>query len=125
MIIINFILTSFAIAGASVLWRSFLYDSRMLREGVRGRLPKFFGKALTCGLCFTFWLSLFVALITDPFAGWLPPFRFALSPGLYAPIQIFVSWMALGMLSALIRFSYAALSELVHYQVHHVNHKDH
>ena len=125
MIIVDFILTSFTVAGIAVLWRSFLYDSAALRDGIRARLPKFFAKALTCGMCFTYWLSLLVVVVFDPLGGWLPPLRFGVAPWAYAPLQITVSWMAIGMLSVFIRFSYAALSELVHYQVHHVNHKDH
>ncbi len=123
--ITNFILTSCAIAGAAVVWRSFLYDFKWLREGIKSHTPIYIGKMLTCGTCFTYWLTLLVVIIFDPLAGWLPTQRVQLGGEVAVLLQIVFSWMAIALIATLLRFGYAAISELVHYQVHKLNHREH
>ncbi len=117
----DYIFSILTIAGIAVLWRNLLHDLPKLKQFTHS-LPWFFRKALNCGFCFTFWISLFFVIIFNPLHDWLPPFRF------YIPysflLNILCSWMTVGIGAVIIRFGYVALQELVHYQVHELNREE-
>lgn len=123
--IITIFLTGAFVAGVAVLWRNLIYDNKGLRDALHTRLPKTIQTALTCGFCFTFWFALLTVLILNPLQGWQLPLRFAIAPAFLFIFQLFSSWMIVGVIAAIIRFSYVALQELVHYQVHVQNKRDH
>jgi hypothetical protein len=113
--LINFFLSSCAIAGIAVLWRNILNDHVSLKEGIENKL-KFFHKIFTCGSCFTYWISLLFVVLSDPLDFWLP-----FSAEFF---NLFVHWMAVAFLSVIMRFTYISIQELVYYQVHHLR-EDH
>ena len=109
-----------AVAGTAVLWRTWLLDHPNFNEWLKEKLGPV-GKALLCGSCFTYWITLVFILICNPIAFWtsfVPNFS---SPWLFGfIINTFLQWMALSWLSIFLRFSYVAIQELVHYQMHHL-----
>ena len=112
----NLFLLGFAVAGAAVLWRNLQESSESLRKAL-GALPALLGKSLTCGSCFTYWLSLFAVILFDPLSGW------TLS-NINELIHVLLSWFALAFVSVTFRFAYVAIQELVNYQTHTLR-KDH
>lgn len=121
--LIDYFFSILTVAGIAVLWRNLLKDLAWLKHLV-GKLPWILKKAVSCGFCFTYWLSLFFVILCNPLQGWLPPLRIDLSSYLILPLQILMSWMIVGIGSVIIRFGYAALQELVHHQVHTVSQTD-
>lgn len=118
--ILDTLIISLAVAGTAVLWRNLLHDVRWLRESVN-RLWYPFKRALACGFCFTYWLALFAVLAANPLQSWEIPTQFILSNELSWILHILIGWMVVGIVAAIIRFSYAALQETVHWQVHTLN----
>lgn len=117
-------LISMAVAGLAVCWRNLQNDIPALANAV-GKLPYVLKKGLRCGFCSTFWFSLVAVLLVEPLPCWDLPLRFAVSPEFYFVLRTFALWMMVGMYSVIIRFAYVVLQETVHYQVHHLRHKDH
>lgn len=121
------LLTSITVAGAAILWRNLIYDSAKF-GGALKKLPKQVHHALTCGFCFTFWLALASVIVFNPLRSWMPPSRMEVpNPPLpFAPFfEIIFSWMIIGTLAVIVRFGYIAIQEFVHYEVHHLNHREH
>ena len=111
--IITLLVYVFAIAGLSVAWKN-LQDALDWLAKLLKSLPWVLWKVLTCGYCFTMWLTLAVVLIFDPLKPWavsnLPYF-----------VHIFGSWMAMGIAAAIIRTNYVMLQAKLHYQMHVLN----
>lgn len=122
--IINLFIISISVAGFAILWRNLIYDSPNLRANLK-KVPNFLHIALTCGFCFTFWISLVAAILFDPFQAWQVPFRIVALAPLSPLFEYIASWMAVGTFAAMIRFAYIAIQEFVHYEVHHLNHREH
>ncbi len=119
--IINFILTSMAVAGAAVLWRNWLEDHKSWKTWITAHLGRLH-KSLTCGSCFTYWLGLVATLAVRPLDFWVP---FGDAGLISFLLNTFAQWMTLAWLSVLFRFAYVALQELVNYQVHTLRNHDH
>lgn len=120
----DFIILTLAAAGIALIWRDLLLDFPKLKSFVKDRIPFPFSKALWCGSCFTYWLSLFFVLAADPLAGWTPPFVAALSGPLASAARLVVVWMAFGTVAVTMRFAAVAVQELVAYQTHVLNPKE-
>jgi len=111
------------VAGIATLWRNLLAMNAPLRDGVHS-LP--FQKALTCGFCFSYWLSLLAIVLWQPqFGSAIPSLRWQFLEVLEPCIRFIASWMVLGMGSVIVRFGYVAIQELVTYQVHQLNGSGH
>lgn len=111
----SYILSVFSIAGFTVLWRKILHDFPVIGEQLSLRLPVV-GKAFTCGLCFTYWISLFFVLWYNPVPNWT---------GTLFAFHLFLSWMVVAFGAVFLRFLYVSIQELVHYQVHHLRGEHH
>ena len=99
-----------AVAGIAVIWRNWVEDHPHWKKYLQEKLGVF-GKALLCGSCFTYWISLLFIFYRDPLTMW--------------NVHIFFHWMALAWCGVFLRFAYVALQELVHYQVHHLREHNH
>ena len=86
-----------SIAGLSALWKNLLDEPLILRTVKR--LPYVVSRALTCGFCFTYWLSLIVLLIMDNFT--------------FDSILSFIkNWMILSLISASLYYLFMILQEI-------------
>ncbi len=100
----------FAIAGLSVVWKNLQDDLTWVEKGIK-KFPWIVWKVLSCGFCFTFWLTLAVVLIFDPLETWA-------ITGMSQFWHVVGSWMSLGMAAAIIRTNYVLLQAKLHYQMH-------
>ncbi|MFZ2804114.1 MAG: hypothetical protein WA001_02735 [Patescibacteria group bacterium] len=105
----SYLFSILAVAGFAVIWRNWLEDHPKFRSAIKTRLPWPFPKALTCGSCFTYWLSLGFILAFDPLPTWQSS---------WVVTHIFLVWMAVAMGAVFIRFSYVLVQERVHDIVH-------
>ncbi len=105
---LNFFLSASAVAGVAVIWRNWLEDHSSWKTTI-ARFP--LHKALLCGSCFTYWIGLLYTIAASPLSFWTD--------------NLFLQWMALSWLSVLFRFTYVAVQELVHFQVHHLKAASH
>jgi hypothetical protein len=104
----TYFLSVMAVAGAAVIWRNWLEGHPAFVDGLKRRSPRVVSKGLTCGSCFTYWLSLGFVLRFDPLAeAW---------PG--GLMHVLVTWLALAMGAVFVRFSYVLVQERVHDIVH-------
>lgn len=117
----TFFFTALAVAGLAVIWRNWLEDFPQERNRIRKIL--FIGKAVTCGSCFTYWLSLIAVSSIDILPGFVIPWTATLDGWLFGLLNLLFRWMALAMAGVFIRFAYVLVQELVNYYVHNVNHK--
>ncbi len=104
----SIILSVLTISGVAVLWRKLLHDHPQWKEWIVFRMPVL-SKALTCGLCFTYWLAFFFVLWRNPIPNWTHSVLIT---------HFFLSWMVVAFVAVFLRFLYVSLQELVHYQVH-------
>jgi hypothetical protein len=111
----SIIFSVLSISGVAVLWRKLLHDHPVWKDWIVFHMPVL-GKALTCGLCFTYWLALFFVLWRNPLPNWT---------GSVFVVHVSLSWMVVAFISVFLRFSYVAIQELVHYQVHHLRQEHH
>jgi hypothetical protein len=99
-------------------------DVKWLKPALHRLLPFVPAKGLTCGFCFTYWLSLAAAVLFDPIAEWQVPFRFA--PGAAAPVlEFLLDWMIIGFAALFFRFLFVVVQELVDYQMYTWNKQFH
>lgn len=105
----NFLILTLACAGLAMLWRDILIDFPKLKNAIKKHVPFPFAKMLTCGTCFTYWLSLGFVLVFQPLEQ------------LNLSYNTFISWMAFGIVAIIWRFGAVAIQELVHYQTHILN----
>jgi hypothetical protein len=107
--------SSFIIASIAILWRSTLNKKPNLGKFLKKTFPAFLGTALTCGLCFTYWVALGFVLFYNP----LPFDFFTFNDFIcYKTIyfsHIFLSWMFIGFVAVFFRFLYVFLQEKVNY----------
>ncbi len=113
---------SLLVAGIATGWRNLLSDIPTLSNIVK-KLPYLLRKPVQCGFCFTFWLALAAVLTIDVLPGFSLVLNFDAPVVFASGLEVLARWMAVGMLSVIIRFGYVALQELVHYQVHEVRGK--
>jgi len=107
-------ISSSVIASISILWRSTLNKFPKSRSKIKSIFPYFLGTALTCGLCFTYWVAFFFVLIFKPFH--LEDFELIKNLNYFNNLfNFFVSWMILGLIAIFIRFVFAFLQEKVNY----------
>ena len=108
------------IASISILWRSTLNKKDALRVGIQKKFPIFLGTALTCGLCFTYWVTLVFVIIFSPIPANFFSFTSGFSEGLSFVFHLFFSWMFIGFGALSLRFLYALLQEGVN-KLNHAN----
>ncbi len=108
---LSLIQSSLIISSIAILWRSTLNKNDNLGAYLRNFFPVFLGTALTCGLCFTYWISLFFVLVFNPLP--LNFFEFNYNNNFFT--HIFFSWMNIGFVSLFLRFLFAFLQEKVNY----------
>ncbi len=114
--LIDAILSALAIAGTSALWRNLQEDIPAITQTLEKYVPWPLRQSLTCGFCFTYWLSLFFLVFSNPFHAWTVPLRISFGP-LSSLITLGIEWMALAISAAFVRFAYVNLQELTHYLV--------
>jgi hypothetical protein len=116
--IMETLLIVLAVAGLTLLWRTYRYDSDIGFNAALNRLPYFLQKPITCGICLTFWASLVAVLIFYPFPELITvlPYRFALGPA--AVNNFFVQWFALGTLASAVVYFIDTLFHVSHYFRH-------
>ncbi len=118
--LINFFLSSFVVAGVSVLWRAIRMRHGAVVKFLRTKFG-FFATAFLCGFCFTYWTAFVYLLVFNPLKPWAFPFRFPLPLPLQSTIEFLASWMALGFVAVSFRFIFVLLKELVDHFTHHIN----
>jgi biopterin-dependent aromatic amino acid hydroxylase len=106
-------MTGLGIGSFAVIWRKLLNDLPRLRDFIQKRIPYPLSRALMCGFCFTYWLSLASLIIFDPLNGWLPPLQGFTSPTLHPFAYLFLSWMLLGFVALLWRSLFVIIQELI------------
>lgn len=116
--------SSLIIASIAILWRSTLNKNKNISIFLKKYFPNFLHTALTCGLCFTYWVTLFFVLFFDP----LPVEFFVFNDFTCCQTRytshLFLSWMFIGFSSVSFRFLYVFLQEKVN-QIYTINHGDH
>jgi hypothetical protein len=105
--IFNYFISASALAGFAVLWRNWLNDHQQWKGFLEKYLGRF-SKMLTCGSCFTFWITLAYVLI-------LNPLNISFAPHF---VGYFIEWLSLGWTAVFLRFSYIAVQEKVSMMVH-------
>lgn len=91
--ITHFILTTLAVAGATILWRTVKDDFPAFKKFVIG-LP-LVGPALQCGICVSYWFSLAAIALINPLPGWYPVLPYDLG-AFEAFLVLGIQWFALG-----------------------------
>jgi hypothetical protein len=89
----HFFLTTLAVSGATILWRTIKDDHPRFKAFVIG-LP-LVGPALQCGICISYWFSLAALAVVDPLPGWRPALPHGLG-GLEPLLMLGIVWFALG-----------------------------
>jgi len=120
--IFTYFISAAALAGFAVLWRNWLEDHPHWKEWIH-RHFKTIGKAVTCGSCFTFWITLIFVLIFNPINDFLSlstPFM-----RLMWATSYFLQWMALGWGALFLRFLYIAFQEATSIMVHRFKNHSH
>lgn len=114
------LLVAGAVAGATLLWRTYRYDSDVAFNAYLNRLPYYFQKPITCGICITFWLSLAATIIFSPLknAVMAVPSRFTLPQDLATIIGFGLEWLFLGMIAAAIVYAIDTVFHVSHYFRH-------
>jgi hypothetical protein len=106
-LLIPYLFTISAVAGASVLWRNWLVQHASVEEKIKAVLGAY-ANVLVCGSCFTYWLSLAASLFSP-----------ALRDLITDPVSFIALWMSVSYGSVLLRFSYVLIQEKVSILVHH------
>ncbi|MBM3281405.1 MAG: hypothetical protein FJY91_01480 [Candidatus Harrisonbacteria bacterium] len=112
----NLFLSTLFLSAIVTLWRIFSRES-FVKSRIEA-LPYFMRKLLTCGVCFTFWLSFFFNFAFLPIGGWVPPIFYAVSGTAFTILQFFVSWMITGMATVAIYYTFLVFYEGSHYLAH-------
>ncbi len=113
----NYFLTCAAIAGLAIIWRNWLIDHKQFSSFLK-KIP-FLGKALTCGSCFTYWISLLALTIYNPIKDW--PILSYNNVYINFLFTLLFQWMAISFGAVFLRFIYVLIQELVNYLTHGVN----
>ena len=113
-----YFISATALAGFAVLWRNWLHDHPSWHDWL-GRHFNFITKALTCGSCFTLWLTLFFVLALNPLGNFFIAAPFASLPPV---ISYLIQWMSLGWSALFLRFLYVKIQETVSSLVHDHRH---
>lgn len=100
--IINLIISLLGVTGACSLWNNFLHDSPKLTDRLV-RIP-FFGTALTCRMCQSFWFSLAFLFLFNPLPPNNLPLRFEFLSAFGGMLNFLLLWLAFGSLVLLTRF---------------------
>lgn len=116
--ILNIFLFSLAIAGIGRLWIKIQKDFPGLTSWIKKTLPELLVKAITCSLCFTYWLTFLLVLFFNPLLGWSPSVRTEAPEYLINFLYFFLSWMSIGTMAWIIRFIIDDVQLSVHYQKH-------
>lgn len=113
-----------AVTGISLLWRTYRYDPDNSFNSVLNRLPYALRKPITCGLCFTFWISLVATALFVPFGALTSslPLRFVPGSTTEAVIMFLVEWFALGAIAAFAVYVVDTLFQVSHYYKHATTH---
>lgn len=117
-----YFISAAALAAFAVLWRNWLEDHPHWKDWLHGYLGVI-AKALTCGSCFTFWITLIFVLIFNPigmFFSLVAPFS-----GLRFGTSYLFQWMALGWGALFLRFLYVAIQEATGIMVHNFSDHNH
>ncbi len=123
--IFNLIMTGLAVGSLAVIWRKLLNDLPRFREGIKIYIPYPMNRALTCGFCFTYWLSLGSLIVFNPLGDWLPSVQPIIPATLDPVIYFFVSWMILGFIALLWRSLFVIIQEFIDYEMYTWNREFH
>lgn len=105
--------SSLVISSIALLWRSTLTKNKNMGKYLKNIFPIFLGKALTCGLCFTYWVALFFALFYEPINFAFFQFNNFENFIIKYISHVFLSWMLVGFISVSLRFLFVFLQEKV------------
>lgn len=120
--IVTYFISAAALACFAVLWRNWLEDHPNWKMWLANNLGAV-AKAMTCGSCFTAWITLLFVLIFNP----LNSFLISVVPfaNIFAVASYAIQWMALGWGALTFRFFYVALQEAVSIMVHKFEDQNH
>jgi hypothetical protein len=97
----DFLIVAAVTTTSALIWRSLLMDHPALLEHVE-KLP-IIGGVLTCGFCFTVWLSLLAVMLYNPLSLW--------HTELPALIRLTIGWFTLSAAVLFLRNLIAVLME--------------
>lgn len=123
--IFNIVMAGLAIGSFAVIWRKLLNDLPRLRDSIKKYIPYPISRALVCGFCFTYWLSLVSLVVFNPLGDWLPPLQSIVPVALDPFIYISISWMILGFIALLWRSLFVIIQELIDYEMYTWNREFH
>jgi hypothetical protein len=121
----DIIIVVLAVAGVSLLWRTYRYDPENPFNDKLDRLPYVLRKPVTCGLCFTFWISCVCTVILVPLANvaFALPYRFPVAAIFRSIIGFGIEWFALGTLATAVVYAVDVLFQVSHYYKHKAAHE--
>lgn len=90
------------VSGVTLIWRTLNDDHPKLKSFVQS-LP-YIGEPLSCGVCTSYWFTLFTLFIFDPLSFWTPALAFPNSM-LTTLLILGVKWFALGTAVLFLRSS--------------------
>jgi len=99
-------------AGIVTIWDKIRHDFPALENALKTKLPWLIGKPLICGLCMSYWVSLFLILGTAPQV----PLTFA---GGSAILGLWFMWFATGFVA----WAFFAVVLALHHLIHFLNGK--
>lgn len=114
-IMTNILISSMVISAVALLWRIFSREE-FIAPKIEA-LPYLIRKPLTCGVCFSFWMSLLYIISFRPsFSG--VSISAQMSPKCLFLTKFFTDWMILGMSSVFILYVFLTFWEGSHYFSH-------
>jgi hypothetical protein len=112
-----YFISATALAGFAVLWRNWLEDHPNWKDWLHVH-AKAAGKALTCGSCFTYWLTLVFVALFNPLRSFAMPIFFTFNSSVSHIFFYAIEWMSLAWGALFLRFLYVFLQESVSRLVH-------
>lgn len=117
-IIYTTIPTILTIAGFSLLWRNFRYDTDNPLYSFFENLPYGIRKPITCGLCVTYWITLLVLCIYNPLFTYIFPALTHLPVILQYSSSFISTWMITGTVSVMVVYFIDTLYQVSHFFAH-------
>jgi hypothetical protein len=123
------ILTTFTIAltiaGLSLLWRNFRYDTDNPLYPFFEKLPYGIRKPITCGLCVTYWITCLILFVYNPLYATILPLL-AHTPTLIQYVGAFIgTWMITGTVAVCIVYTVDTLYQISHFFAHKAHEPHH
>lgn len=107
MFMTPYISLAVVIASISILWRIFRYDTENPINGYLDRWPYLPKKLITCGVCFTFWITL-VFVLYSQYRNNIP----------FSTESIFLDWMTTGFYAVMLVYVFDTFYQISHYFKH-------